>query len=128
RAGSEDPSLRPTGRGAEHLADLDAEDVDRARRAEPDHVRQAHTRPVDLAGTRTAAQVLDDLEDVGDARRPERMALGEKTPGDVHRDAAAVRRLAVVDQAAGLALAAEAEVLVVQQLRRREAVVQLDEV
>ena len=53
----------------------------------------------------------------------------ERSPPETFTgDATAVRRLALVDHAARLALAAETEVLVVQQLGGREAVVQLDQV
>src|SRR6185369_16998817 len=107
---------------------LHPEDVDRAGRTEPDHVRETDLRAVYLTRARRAAEVRRDLEDARHAGRAERMPLREEAPGDVHGDAPAVGRLAVVDEAAGLAVRAEPQVLVVQDLRSREAVVQLDQV
>jgi hypothetical protein len=59
---------------------------------------------------------------------PSGWPFGEETAADVHGRLAAVLEPALVDGAARLALLAEAEVLVVQQLGGGEAVVQLDEV
>ena len=54
------------------------------------------------------------------------MALREQSAAGVDGDFAADVRRAFVDHAAGLAFAAELQVLVVQELSRREAVMQLD--
>ena len=86
-------------------------------------MRQARLRAFDLPAARLAAQVPEDLADVRDARRAQRVALREQPAARVHRNAPADVRVAVIDQLARLALAAEAQVLVVEQLRRREAVV-----
>src|SRR5689334_18495482 len=109
-------------------SDSDAEDVDRTRRAEPDDVRQTDLRPFDLARTRGAAEVARDLEDARDTRRAERVALREKAARHVDGDAAAVRRFALVDHPSRLAVLAETEVLVVEELGGREAIVELDQV
>src|SRR5262249_29631469 len=91
--------------------------------AQADHVRQADLGALDLTLGRGATEVGGHLEDARNAGRAERMALRQEPAGDVHRDAAAVRGFAFVDQAPGLAFLAETEVLVVEQLGRREAVV-----
>ena len=87
---------------------------------------EADLRAFDLSRACLAAEVPDDLDDVGDAGGAERVALGEQAAAGVDRDLAADLGRAFVDQLAGLALAAEAEVLVVQELGGGEAVVQLD--
>ena len=84
--------------------------------------------PFDLARARGAAEMLRHLEDVGDAGGAERMPLGQQAARDVHGDAAAPLDLALVDHAARLAVGAQPEVLVVQQLGGGEAVVELDQV
>src|SRR4029077_19051571 len=77
---------------------------------------------------RGAAERRADLEDARHAGGTERVPLREKTARHVHRDASAVRRLALVDHPPRLAVLAEPQVLVVEELGRREAVVQLDQV
>ena len=91
-------------------------------------MRHADLRAFDLAVAGLAAQVPDDFADVGDAGRAERVALREEAAAGVHGDLAADVRRALVDHAAGFAFAADAEVLVVQQLGGGEAVVELDQV
>src|SRR3990167_3913350 len=107
------------------------EDVDGAggahARPAADHVRKAELRVPDLPLSGIAAQVSGDLVDVGDAGSAQGMAFGQQPAGDIHRDAAAQLGVAVVDQPSRLAVGAEAEVLVVNDLGRGEAVVQLDE-
>ena len=56
------------------------------------------------------------------------MALRQQTTRHVHRDLPVTPRAALVDELAGTAGLAQAQVVVVQQLGGREAVVQLDEV
>src|SRR5581483_2740371 len=68
---------------------LSAEDIDRARRPEPDHVRQPDLRILDLARPGASSEVRRDLEDAGDARRAERVPLREEPAGYVHRGAPA---------------------------------------
>ena len=75
-----------------------------------------------------APQMGGDLVDVGDAGGAQRVALGEQPAGDVHRNAPAQGHVAVVDQPAGAAVPAQAEVLVVQDLCGGEAVVQFHQV
>jgi hypothetical protein len=54
--------------------------------------------------------------------------LGEQSAGDVHRNLATELCRAFVDHPARFAILAEAEVLVVQDLRRGKTVMQLDEI
>ena len=51
------------------------EDVNASRRTETQHMGQAQPRAGDLPGARLAAQVHDDLDQVGDPRRADRVAL-----------------------------------------------------
>src|SRR2546421_2861268 len=104
------------------------EDVNRAGAAEADHVGETEPGPFDLSLVRLASQVRRHLVDVRDAGRAERVPLREQTTGDVHRNLAAECDGAAVDHLTGLAVFAQAEVLVMQDLGRREAVVQLDEI
>ena len=104
------------------------EDVDGAGGAEPDDVREADLGALDLTVARLAAQVRRHLEDVGDTRRTDRVTLRDQAAADVDRDLAVAPRAALVDELAGLARRAELQVVVVDQLGGREAVVQLDEV
>jgi hypothetical protein len=53
----------------------DGEDVDRAGRAEADHVRQPDLGALDLPGARGAAEVGGHLEDAGHAGGAQRMSL-----------------------------------------------------
>src|SRR5437588_4889481 len=104
------------------------EDVNRAGAAEADHVGETEPGPFDLSLVRLASQVRRHLVDVGDAGRAERMPLREQTTGDVHRNLAAECDGAAVDHLAGFTVLAQTEVLVVQDLGGREAVVELDEI
>src|SRR5262245_9728265 len=108
------PAHRRTGSPAYRLTGSRGEDMNRARRSEPDHMRHADLRAFDLARAGLTAQVRDDLVDVGDASGAERMALRQEAAADVHWRAAAVLEPALVDGAPGLALAAQAEIFVVQ--------------
>ena len=119
----EHPGAAPGGRDRGLLQDVHA-----ARRAEPDHVGQPDAGPLDLAVAGLAPEVMTDLPDVGDAGGGDRMALRLETSGDVHRHRAVAPRGAGVEEADRVALVAEPEVVVVDQLRGREAVVQLDEI
>src|SRR6476646_4703308 len=114
-------------RFTEYASDL-LEDVHRARAARADHVRQTDARAVDLAAARLAAQMRRHLVDVGDAGGAERMTLRQKSAGDVDGNAPAELGLAAVDHAARLTVLAETEMLVVHELGRGEAVMQLDEI
>src|ERR1700691_6527120 len=69
-----------------------------------------------------------DLADVGDTGRAEWMTLAEQSARYVHRIVAAEARVlaaARVNERAGLAVAAEAEILVVHQLGGGEAIMEL---
>src|SRR5260370_37020414 len=103
--------------------------MDRARRTEADNVRHADLRVRDHPFLRAIVlcYMPHDLADIRDAGCAQRMALREQTARYVDRPFAAEVRMysaALVDKLARLAVAAEAEVLVMHQLRRREAVMQ----
>src|SRR5580704_15979397 len=98
------------------------EDVDRAGAGQPDHVRQADLRALDLPVAGLAAQVRTHLEDVRDAGRAERVALGQQAAGHVDRDLTVAPRAAPVDPLPGAALWAQPQVVVVPQLGGGEAV------
>jgi len=63
------------------LLSLRFEHVDERASARPAHVLgQAAPGALNLAGARLAPQLLHDFNDLGDARRPDRMALGFDSP------------------------------------------------
>src|SRR5579884_3037837 len=68
------------------------------------------------------------LVDVCDPGRAQGMALREQAPRHVHGYPPAMGRLAAVDQGSALTFVAQTQILVVQDLRRGEAVVQLDQI
>src|SRR5256884_9796039 len=103
-------------------------DVHRACRAEPDHVREADLGVLDLAVAGLAPQVRRDLVQVGDAGRAERMALRDEPTRRVDGCFAVAPRTALVDELARLARLAKPEVVVVDELGRREAVVEREQV
>ena len=80
---------------------------------------------LDLALAGLAPQLPPALGELRDAGRADRVALGEQPAGRVHRDAAGERRLALERRDTALALVEEAEVLDVEDLGDREAVVDL---
>src|SRR6266545_5791901 len=102
------------------------QNVDRAGRTEADDVSQANLGTFHLSLARLTPEVPDDLDDVGDASRAKRVALGEQPAAGVDGNLPADVCLLLVDHAAGLTFAAEPEVLVVKELRSRETVVELD--
>src|SRR2546429_4200986 len=99
------------------------EDVHRACRAEPDHVREADLGVLDLAVAGLAPQVRRDLVQVGDAGCAERMALRDEPARRVDRCFAVAPGTALVDELARLARLAQPEVVVVAEFGRREAAV-----
>src|SRR5579862_2977711 len=78
---------------------------------------------LDLPIVGLAAQLPPALGDLRHAGRADRMALGEQPARRVHGDATRERRLAFETRAAAVALVEEAEILDVEDLRDREAVV-----
>src|SRR5689334_4285665 len=114
-------SLRSSGGGA-------LQDVHAAGRAEPDHVGEPDLGAVDLAVAGLAAEVVADLPDVRDARRRDRVTLRLEAARHVHGRLAVAPRRARLEEVDRAALGAQHEVVVVHELRGREAVVQLDEV
>ncbi len=89
---------------------------------------QADARAFDLALVGLAAELPHELGALSEARRAERMALREQAAGRVRHPLAAVGVVAVLDELLGFALAGEPERLVREDLVRREAVVELDDV
>ena len=85
-------------------------------------------RTLDLTVAGFAAQVVADLPDVRDAGGGDRVALRLETAGDVHRRRAVAPRRARPEEVGSAALLAQHQVVVVDELGGREAVVQLDEI
>src|SRR5438270_406868 len=104
------------------------QDVDAAGRAQPDDVGQSDLGPLDLPVATLTAEVGAHLPDVGDAGGRDRMALRLKTAGHVDRQPAVAPRSPRLEEVDGPALLAQHQVVVVDQLGRREAVVELDQV
>src|SRR6266566_8279563 len=108
----------------EDLDGLLLEDVDGAGGAEADDVGEADLGPVDLTLAGFAPEVGGDLVDVGGARGADGMALGDQPAADVDRRAPIPHRRAGVDELARPARLTQAEVVVVDELGRGEAVVE----
>ncbi len=89
---------------------------------------QAHLGPLDLTITGLAAQMRGDLVDARDAGGRDGMTFGLEAARHVDRRAAVAPWCARVEEVGRTARLAQTEVVVVQQLGRSEAVVQLDEV
>src|SRR6185369_11609027 len=116
---------------APHRAEIDRSVFpihrDDAGAAETEVVLQRDLRALDLPRAGEPAELLVQLEALREPRGAERVALREKTTRRVHHPLAAVGGLILLDETARLALAAEAEALVGDELVRREAIVQLDD-
>src|SRR5437016_7300620 len=107
--------------------------MDGAGGAEPDNMRLPGLGVGHLAILRTVVtgDVPYDFADIRDAGCAQRVTFGKEAARYVNRRLAAEVRMlpaALVDKLAGFAVFAEAKVLVVHQLRSREAVMQLGEV
>src|SRR5450432_4082215 len=98
----------PAGRGAGGWL-VSAVHGDHAGAAEAQVVLECDLRAFDLARTAQAAELLVELEALGEAGSPERVALGEQAAGWVHDPVAAVGGPVLVDEAAALAFLAQAE-------------------
>src|SRR5271168_48288 len=101
--------------------------MNRAGGAQPDDVGLARLGVGYLAILRAIVlrQVPDHFADIRNAGRAERMPLREQSARNVDRVMPAEARMhaaARVDELAGFAVAAQSEVLVMHQLRSREAV------
>src|SRR5260370_30658475 len=106
--------------------------MDRAARAQADPVRLARlgVRHQAIFRAIVLGQMPDDLANIRDAGRAQWMPLREQSARYVDGRFAAEARMhpaAFVDKLAGLAVAAKSEVLVMHQLRGREAVMQFAE-
>src|SRR5262249_13097314 len=108
------------------LVGEDRDAGDRGRTTEV--VREPDLRPLHLALAGLAAQLGGELVDHSHAGRAHGVAIGLEASRDVHRLLPPERGPAFLDEPAALPPAAEAEVLVVQDLRDGEAVVHLGEV
>src|SRR3954471_22482096 len=104
------------------------EDVYAARGAQPDDVRQADLRALDLPVAGLAAQMVADLPDVGDAGRGDRVTFGLQAPRNVDRPFAVTPGRAGGEEVDRATWLAQPEVVVVHELRSGETVVQLDEI
>src|SRR5438445_3790994 len=99
------------------------------RAADADVVLQRDPRPLDLARTRRTAELPAELGALRQAGGSEGVALGDQPTRRVHhRTGAAVGGGLGLDQPVALALDAEPERLVGDQLVGAEAVVELDDV
>src|SRR6266851_5133212 len=106
--------------------------MNRTGAAQPNDVGLARlgVRHQALLGAIVLGQMPHDLADIRHAGRAERMPLGEQPARYVDRGLAAEARMhpaARIDERASLAVAAKSEVLVMHQLRSREAVMQFGE-
>ena len=79
-------------------------------------------------GGYVAAELVDDLDGLRDAGRPERVAHAQEAAAGVHRDVAVELAATLLDEPAALALLDPAQVLVFDDLRDGEAVVDLGHV
>src|SRR2546430_4290035 len=91
-------------------------------------VREADPGPLHLPLARLAAELRHELVDHAHAGGADRVPVRLETARRVHRLLAAERRTPLLDESAALAAAAEAEILVGQDLGDGEAVVHLGEV
>jgi hypothetical protein len=99
-----------------------------ARPAEAEVVLQRDLRAFDLASLGLTAQVPHQLGALRKAGSAERVALRQQAARRVGDELATVGVVTFPDEVLGLAFLAQAERLVRQQLVRREAVVQLDDI
>src|SRR4051794_16196396 len=91
-------------------------------------MRQADLCAVDLPRAAAAAQLVDDLVDLAEAGRADRLALRQQASRRVDRQPAAEARRAGLDERAALAGRAEAELLRRNDLGAAVGVLQLDDV
>src|SRR5579862_7814748 len=110
----------------------DLQDMDGACRAQADDVGLADLGALHLAILRALifGQMPHDLADVSNTGRAQRMTLAEQSARYVNRrEAAEVRMHAalLIDELAGRPLLGQEQILIMNQLRGREAVMQLGE-
>src|ERR1043165_5213539 len=101
-------------------------DRDRCVGAAADRVCKAHTRTLDLADARLAAQLPHQLHHLTERRGAERLALRQETTRDVDRAAAPERRAAVGEDRSLLAPVTQTQLLPREQLACRVGVLALD--
>src|SRR5690606_35025641 len=119
------PILRTGCRSGGWPRELLDEDDRRAVAEEALVRRDARGGALDLAARGLASELPGDLADLGDGLGGDGLAEASQTTARVDRDAAAELRVAVVQQALGLALLAQADVLVPVELERGREVVHL---
>ena len=70
--------------------------MDPGSRSDPEakHMGEANPRAFNLPGTSLAAQLIDDLDHVGDTGRADRVALGQEPARHVDRNPPAQRGIA----------------------------------
>ena len=87
---------------------------------------QAHLGTLDLSVASLATKVSGHFEDVRDPSSSDGVALRDETSRDIDRHVAVTEGRSRVDEVAGTAPLAESQVVVMNQLGRGEAVVQLN--
>ena len=122
-AGPGSPGPRPAVRRSSPSSVHPFEQVDRADAPAADEVRERDARAVDLAAGRPRPAAAAPTRGSGEAGRPARMAARDEAAVGVERDPPAGTGLAFLDELVALALAAEAEQLVVLELLVHERVV-----
>ena len=90
--------------------------------------RDPQLRPFDLAPRGLAPQLPDQLANLGDRLRRDRLPETGQPAARVDRDASPDGGVAVAEEALGLTLLAQADVLVPVELERRRQVVDLGQV
>src|SRR5688572_14336807 len=93
-----------------------------------ERVRQTSPRALDLSAAGLAAELRDDLADLGGSGGADRMPFRLQTAGGIHRHLAAEAGPALLRREPAGARLEEPEPLGGDDLRDREAVVQLDDV
>jgi len=94
----------------------------------PPFCARASRAPSTLAFAGAALQLQRQFDHLASPVAAHGMPLAQQAAGRVHRDAAAEARGARLDERAAVALRAQAELFVADDLGRRAGVVQLDDV
>src|ERR1700722_13850659 len=102
--------------------------VDGAGRRQANHMSQTNLGPVDLTVSGLAAQMGRHLVEVGDAGGPDRIAFGQQSAGYIDRQRSVPGRRTGVDEVAGAAGVAQAQIVVVDQFGGGEAIMQLHQI
>ena len=92
------------------------------------HVANGGARSWHLSRAAPATQLLNELVDLTEPGRPERLTLGEQSPRRVDRQPPAERGIAAAEQRSLVARLAEPEIAVGEKLRGRIGVLTLHDV